>query len=298
MNISRMDLADAGSPEKLVIEILKAEPTLTIPIPVHELALQLDITEIVPLESEGYEGGLLTTADKYNGVILFKEESEERRKRFTVGHELGHFLIPTHIPSEDGQFLCSLRDMQRLSGKEGDRRAQMEVEANRFAGLLLIPPPFLRKDLATAKDPNLEHLVRLASRYEVSKEAMARAYVQYREEAIAVVLTKDGQLLRDYRHRNFPPLTLTRQVALPRQCLLNRAPHQRGVPSAFEETDAGVWIDTRNGQTAPQLYEQVLLQRSGYAMTMLWLESSLEDDQDDEAEMTARERYRARTTRY
>ncbi|MBZ9905325.1 hypothetical protein LB557_04790 [Mesorhizobium sp. BR115XR7A] len=37
MNISRIDLADAASPERLVLEILKHEPQLAIPVPIEEL---------------------------------------------------------------------------------------------------------------------------------------------------------------------------------------------------------------------------------------------------------------------
>lgn len=294
MSVTRMDLADAGSPEKLVIEIFKAEPELEIPVPITQLALQLDISDIVPLQTEGYEGGLLTTADKYKGIILFNEKSPEPRQRFTIAHELGHFLLPCHLPSADGQFLCSSRDMRALSPKEGDRRRQMEVEANRFASLLLIPPQRLRIDLRNCKEPNLEQIVRLATRYEVSKEAMARAFIEYNPEAVAIVVAENGNLLRDYRNRTFPRLALARKAPLPGQSLLKRRKHAPASISSVEETDAGIWLDIRRGSEAPTLFEQVLLQRSGYSMTLLWLENREDQEVDVEAEMTAKERYRLR----
>jgi hypothetical protein len=37
MQISRIDLADKGSPEGIVMAILKAEPDLPIPVPIEEL---------------------------------------------------------------------------------------------------------------------------------------------------------------------------------------------------------------------------------------------------------------------
>ena len=40
------------------------------------------------------------------------------RRRFTVGHELGHFLIPTHKPVQKGNFLCSRGDMRQWSLKD------------------------------------------------------------------------------------------------------------------------------------------------------------------------------------
>lgn len=290
MNLSRMDLADAGSPEKLVMEILKAEPNLEIPVPISDLARQLDITDIVPLDAQGYEGGLLTTADKYQGIILFNENSAETRRRFTIAHELGHFLLPWHIPSPDGKFLCSMKDMQTLSLKEGDQRRRMEVEANRFAALMLIPPTKLRVDLRKVRNPDLDQIVRLASRYEVSKEAMARAFVQYSDHVVAVVLAKDGQMLRDYRHRKFPQLTVARGAPLPRKPSVKSSASTVGMISDMDEVPAGVWVDIRRGTEAPEMFEQVLLQRGGYSMTLLWLEEAEDREQDDEAEMTAKQR--------
>ncbi|HOS41995.1 MAG TPA: hypothetical protein PLG31_19875, partial [Spirochaetota bacterium] len=57
--ISRFDLADFASPERIVDGIIQKIPDLPIPVPVVELALMLDIISIEELESDGYEGGLL-----------------------------------------------------------------------------------------------------------------------------------------------------------------------------------------------------------------------------------------------
>src|ERR1700756_4416459 len=143
MQISRIDLADRGSPEGIVMAILKAEPNLPIPVPIEELCGRLDIMKIQPLTTAGFEGGLLTDRERSRGIILVRNAVSRQRRRFTVGHELGHFLMPSHVPNEEGRFLCSQSDLLQLNAKEGDRRARMEVEANRFASLILMPPPAL-----------------------------------------------------------------------------------------------------------------------------------------------------------
>jgi Zn-dependent peptidase ImmA (M78 family) len=178
MQISRIDLADKGSPEGLVMAILKAEPSLPIPIPIEELCRQLDIIEIQALTTQGFEGGLLTDRERSRGIVLVKNGVSPQRRRFTIGHELGHFLMPSHVPDEEGRFLCSQRDMAMLSSKEGDRRARMEVEANRFSSLVLMPPPRLRAEIG-GRAPNIEHMLSLATKFDVSKDAMARAYAEY-----------------------------------------------------------------------------------------------------------------------
>ena len=60
MKVTRLDLDGTGSPMGLVTRILKIEKHLPIPVPIEELARQLDIEEIAPLETQRFEGGLVT----------------------------------------------------------------------------------------------------------------------------------------------------------------------------------------------------------------------------------------------
>ena len=45
----------------------------------------------------------------------------------------------------------------KWSSDQGDRYARMEAEANEFSGLILIPPPALRKFIPKG-DPALAHI--------------------------------------------------------------------------------------------------------------------------------------------
>jgi Zn-dependent peptidase ImmA (M78 family) len=136
MKVTRLDLDGTGSPEGLVTKILKAEPGLTYPIPVEELAKALDIKEIAELETDAFEGSLLMDQHRSHGIILVNKNARDGRRRFTIGHELGHFCIPTHKPVKGNQFLCSRDDMRLWSALEQNAYARMEVEANRFSALL------------------------------------------------------------------------------------------------------------------------------------------------------------------
>ena len=191
MNISRSDLDGTGSPEGLIGKILKALPDLRIPVPVEELARALDIADIVVLTTNGFEGGLITDDFKSEGTILVNRHARRGRRRFTIGHELGHFPIPTHVPVKDGKFLCSRDDMRRWSGSETNAYTRMEVEANRFAAYLLMPPPKMRSFMGQFRDPDLAHIVDVASAFDISKEPAARAYAQYHHHVIAIAVIKD-----------------------------------------------------------------------------------------------------------
>jgi hypothetical protein len=299
--LSRMDLdgRGAGSPEGLVTRILKAAPELAVPVPIEDLARQLDIEDIQEFDTEGFEGGLITDPARGLGVILTRN-SHPFRRRFTVGHELGHFLIPTHIPNAEGRFLCSREDMRRLRAAEDDRRGLMEIEANRFASLILIPPPLLRSYLRRRSDPDVGHMAELAAVFQVSKQAMANAYSQYQGEILAFVFTKDGRVLFPYKHFKFPFITVSSGQPVPDGSLLKRQGARNGVASDICTCLPDIWIDVRRGKPAPQLYEQVLGQRDEFAIIMLWLERPEEEHGDDDwdEDRTAKERFRRQQERF
>jgi len=298
MDILRMDLADTGSPEGLVSLILKHEPSLPLPVPIEELALQLEVEEIAELKTEGFEGGLITDTNRSRGIILVKKGVSAARRRFTIGHELGHFLVANHVPDKDGQFLCSKTDLRTLSAKEGDRRAKMEVEANRFSSLLLMPPPRLRDAFKKHPSPSLEHVFDLADRFGVSKEAMARAYAGYHPEVLAFIVVKDGKVGRVYHDRKrFPFITASRDKPVPQGSLFYKKGFTIGIPSAIDSRLPDIWIDVSRDRRGATLSEQVCLQQNGYALIMLWHENA-EDDEDENEDTTARDRWRAEQERY
>lgn len=296
MALSRLDLdgKGAGSPDGLVALILKAEPGLTIPVPIERFCRDLDIDDIQELDIDGFEGGLITDTERSRGIILARK-SHAFRRRFTIGHELGHFLIPTHMPDSSGRFLCSREDMSLLSAAKNNRRGRMEVEANRFSSLILIPPPLLRPRLKG--DPDISRMAKLADDFEVSKQAMARAYAQYHEETLAFVFTKGGKVLLSFKHLKFPFITVANGQAVPQGSLLKRNAARKGVASSICECVPDLWIDVERGRQAPKLYEQVLGQRDDFAIVMLWLETRDEDDEDAEEDLTAKERFRRRAER-
>jgi hypothetical protein len=79
MQISRIDLADKGSPEGIVMAILKAEPDLPIPVPIEELCARLDIIDIQALTTQGFEGGLLTDRERSRGIVLVRNGVSPQR---------------------------------------------------------------------------------------------------------------------------------------------------------------------------------------------------------------------------
>jgi Zn-dependent peptidase ImmA (M78 family) len=166
------------------------------------LSGSFDIHSIEEFRTEAFEAALIMDELKASGAILVATGRSAERRRYSIAHELGHFLVPTHRPS-GRSFECSVADLHLLDAKDGDRRRRIEAEANRFAAHLLMPFGKVRARLGQTST-SLESIVAIAREFGVSKEAMARAWVAANHSAVAVLVVHRGRILRRYRSDDFP----------------------------------------------------------------------------------------------
>tara|TARA_R110000744_G_scaffold91550_1_gene177538 strand:- start:58457 stop:59341 length:885 start_codon:yes stop_codon:yes gene_type:complete len=287
--VLRLDLDGTYSPYGLVTKILTAEPNLKIPVPIEDLAHQLDIAEISELETDGFLGGLLTNHQRSFGSILVSAGLRHTRRRFTIAHELGHFLIPYHTPQKEGQFLCDNKALRQIDTKSRNHFFKMEAEANQFASLLLMPPPWLRPLIDGKRFPSLGTVVEIHRTFEVSKQAAARAYIDYNAEDLALLVVRHGQIQQIYKTRDFPRLGVAAGDSIPRNSLaLSNFPP--GALSDSDPADMYEWLDTDELPRVRGLYEQVLGQANGFSMIQLKALVADPDEYDPEADMTSKER--------
>lgn len=104
--------------------------------------------------------GLLIVCKKIDqeyATIIFNENHPWCRRRFTIGHEIGHLLMG-----------------HTCSQKQGDG-SNHETEANNFASELLIPTKFIKEDFS--KTPSVPALAKL---YRVSGEAISYKLISAR----------------------------------------------------------------------------------------------------------------------
>ena len=276
--IDRMEIDDAGgNPVKLARAVVKQLPDTGAAVPVREIAEAVDIYEIREEPLEGIEGGLVTADDKSIGSILVNSKSDERRRRYTIGHELGHYLNPWHRPHTDEGFRCASRDMVVDKFDPGDRALQMEVEANQFAAELLMPSEWVAKFLRRQMGVDIEHVLKLSDRFEVSRESAGRRYVSMTDEPTAIVFSKDGRVRYARRHQYFPALSVWSGDHLPGGSLSIRSSLERGKISDWADFDGDVWLRQPTGR---RVCEQTMAQRDGYRMTLLALEDTDADEED------------------
>lgn len=294
-----MELADFGSPETIAQGIIDTLKDIPIPVPIDSIARALDITNIEPIQTTQFEGGLITDRSKSAGIILVKGNESDlaqgftKRQRYTIGHELGHFLIPTHMPSANDQFLCTSGDMKQAGkSKAIDKKIRMEAEANRFAANILMPrKPFLAALRRTAMD--IDSLVHISQKFDVSKEATARRICDLVDAPTAIVFSKDGIFRYAIRSSDFPFVSLSKGSSLPHGTLSKTFSGSSGEVSNMDAIPATDWTDDKRFQTQ-SLFEQVLIQMGGHRLTLLQLdEEELEDKEyDDELNKSYEVRFR------
>lgn len=272
MKIDRLDLDGLGSPASIAAKIHELEADLPARVPLEELCRRFDIQSIEEFETNAFEAALVMDELKASGAILVAKRRSAERRRYSIAHELGHFLIPTHRPSGNS-FECSMADLHLLDPKDRNRRRRIEAEANRFAAHLLMPPQKLRARICQTP-ASLESIVTIAREFGVSKEAMARAWTEAHRQPVAVLVVHRARILRRYRSEAFPWLPDSR--GLPAGSLAAEAQLPVGSYSSVEEVDPDVWLTERDARRTHSLSEQVLAQREGYSLVLL--QAQLDDE--------------------
>jgi Zn-dependent peptidase ImmA (M78 family) len=153
--------------EKAQVILRRFRVTLP-PVPVDKIARDLGTT----LRYSPFEGNLAGGVFRRGKEVIIGVNSVHHvtRQRFTIAHEIGHFLLhkgkEVHI-DRDLKAHVNWRnpEAQRVVDPE-------EVEANRFAAELLMPYDMLIKDVGSIDADDENDLRELANKYVVSLQAM------------------------------------------------------------------------------------------------------------------------------
>jgi len=146
-----------------VMKRLQEAGLLTVPVDVHAIAeyLGLDVfEEIMDDELSGY-----IEPRRNSWVIGVNAFHHPNRQRFTIAHEIGHFVL--HKPSER---IIDITFARRAGGRD-----RIENEADEFAAKLLMPEATVRSLIASG----LSSLEALANHFRVSLMA-----VKYRVQSL------------------------------------------------------------------------------------------------------------------
>lgn len=293
IEIDMMELADVGQPTKIAHEIhrqLRAQfGTVPRRMPLAKLASAVGIVGIELFDGTNFEGTLVVHEGK--GAIGIRKGMRSGRHNFTLAHEIGHFLIPTHRFQRQ-RFLCEPVDMRRVRGGNFSQRPEqerIEVEANEFAAALVVPIPEYgaeRKVLGSACD--VAHIRQLAEAFDVSQEVMAKIYVMNADEKAAIITSKNGVVQRVIPQPGFPFLGLRKGSPIPDASVTKcfSVTTANDPISELREVASHTWLEKRGNVSA--IYEQVFVQEEGWAMTLLLVDENEEDGEGSDREWNRR----------
>lgn len=208
-----------------IARLWKLRPGPRFPVDVKAIALTYASTfdcadSIVAVNGAAFsdfDGALLFNAEepaKRQWGIVFNENATHGRQRFTIAHELGHFVLHRH---DRQAFQCGGDDVCTSAGEETD----IETEADKFASYLLMPADDFRSHIDPRDiDVTIDVLSALADRYAVSLQAVALKWLELTSRRVLVVVHRDGMMLWArssekalqsglwFRTRNGPPVPI------------------------------------------------------------------------------------------
>lgn len=162
---------------KTVNNLLKESGLLTPPVSVRKVAIFLGIEVIYKDFSDEISGAL--TFKEQKPYILCNVNHSPYRKRFTIAHEIGHYILKH---GREGLFIDKKQHFIFRNEATSTGEQRQEIEANAFAAALLMPEPLVKKelenlildgfDLYDEREDELPIIKKLAKKFEVSKAAM------------------------------------------------------------------------------------------------------------------------------
>ena len=165
------------------------------PVDVYQLAKEIGL-QIRDVPSTGFDGALVRIAghriaDRPDAIIAKRESIVgEARKRFTIAHEIGHYVLPGHGVDVS---VCVTEQLDVAREKV----AQMEKEANRFASELLLPLHTVAEILG--RYGFSMHTCSFVSEiFDASLTASASQCVNASESEVALVVT-DGRIIKYFQ---------------------------------------------------------------------------------------------------
>jgi hypothetical protein len=204
-----------------------------------------------------------------------------RRRRFGVGHELGHWEMHRHRSSV---FLCSSQDLN--DWKEHRTDVNLEREANQFAAALLLPERFFGCQCEGEK-PSLDLVSELAEAFKTSLTATALRYLRYCNEACVLIFSQDGYLRWFQSSEEYALVREDLGLFIDLQCKpvptsvaasLFRGRSGRSEP---QRVGASAWfVSGRYRDNATVVEQSWSMPQYNAVLTLLWIDSDIEESDD------------------
>ncbi len=176
-----------GVPDAIDLEVVRQMlPTTPYGTGVRE------IRQPVQFNEDAFEGMLARDPNDHEvWGIAYNGKSRPERQRFTIAHELGHFILHR---AQRQRFNCDKQSVHTGIATLRD----IEREADDFASNLLMPGDLLRDWIANQRI-DFRFLGDIAQRFQVSLEALCIRYIKFTTERAILVYWDNGYMKYEWR---------------------------------------------------------------------------------------------------
>lgn len=154
--------------EEKAESVLKQQGFYYVGFDIFKLVKKLDII-VVSEEFESDISGLLAISNE-KVIISYNKAEDNKRSRFTVAHELGHYFL--HSKNQPF-FIDKTPKIMYRNNASSTGEVLKEREANAFAAAILMPQELISKELANFSFGADAIIKELAKVFKVSEQAMS-----------------------------------------------------------------------------------------------------------------------------
>jgi len=173
-----VDISPPRTKREIVLErarqLVKSAGITKPPVDIEKLAHFLGVQRIVQVDFARTDACLLPGRNGH--TILVKETSSQRRRRFSIAHELGHILLGA----------SSIKLRGHILDKSNDKLNKEEQLCNQIAAELLMPEPLFRQEII-GKEPCIATIEELASKFQTAIEPTAIRYAGSDGNGVGIV---------------------------------------------------------------------------------------------------------------
>ena len=146
--------------------------------------------------------GCLMRIGSTSGILINARIRSETRRKFTIAHEIGHYLLENDTAGDQRNPLFEKpSEYTRKENSHKKAYLQSEKKANQFAVELLMPTPIFLADSSILSQVGLPAITVLASQYGTSFTSTGIHYTRSSDQACAIVFSEAG-IIRYFAYSN------------------------------------------------------------------------------------------------
>jgi hypothetical protein len=199
---------------------------------------------------------------EYGTIRIPNTETNESRKRFSIAHELGHFVLKHGHSLE---MVCNDEDMMNWNKKDE------ETEANFFAAELILPEKLIRHR-CDVKNVNFTPIRKIAEDFHASLTATAIRFVRFCPEPCALICSQSSYIKWFYKSPEWWPYIQTKRKLDSRTVAMDFFIGKEMINEPIG-IEADAWLDNTRGLNEI-IEHSIALDYYKFVLTILWIKPS------------------------